>query len=104
MAKLYRSNWSVKPLEINFNQKQWRQDFGAYVKDKLFWSADVKVSRARAEKGPSTYAKVKGVKSFEVYNTFGGSVVVHFENNNKIISSNREDLINSYLEERGYKK
>ena len=24
---------------VNFNQKQWRQDFAAYVKDKLDWSS-----------------------------------------------------------------
>ena len=103
MTKTYRSNWNVKELSVNFNQKQWRQDFGAYVRSKLFWFGDVRVSRARVEKGPSSYAKIKGVKCFEVYNNVGGAVVVHFQNENEIISTTHEDLVKNYFEERGLK-
>ena len=103
MAKAYNTNWSVKELTINFNQKQWRQDFGAYVRDKLYWYGIVRVSRAKADKGPDLYSKIKGAKTFEVYNDVGGAVVVHFQNNNEIIGSTHEELLQQYFQERGLK-
>lgn len=34
MAKRYNSNWDAKRLVVSFNQKQWRQDFAAFVREK----------------------------------------------------------------------
>lgn len=103
MAKAYNSNWSVKPLSVNFNQKQWRQDFGAYVRDHLYWDAKVRVSRSRGiGKGPNLYTK--GVKQFEVYNGVGGEVSVQYQNNNEVLYTTHEELLNKYFEERGFKQ
>lgn len=102
MSKIYNSNWDVKPLLINFNQKQWRQDLGAYIRNKLFWDGTTRVSRAKSlTKGPNIITK--GIKSFEIYNAYGGSVKVEFQNNNEILHTTHEALVKQYFEERGLK-
>ena len=102
MAKTYNTNWLAKPLSINFNQKQWRQDLAAYVREHLFWGI-TKVSRAKCFNGPDLYSKIKGAKTFYIYNDVGGQVIVHFEEDNKILDTTHEDLIKKYFEERGVK-
>ncbi len=97
MAKRYNSNWDAKRLIVNFNQKQWRQDFAAFVKEKKFWSI-VRVTRSKTI---SNNPLDKGIKSFEVYDRYGGSVRVTYQDNNKIINTNDIDMIKSYLEEKG---
>ena len=97
MAKKYNSNWDAKRLVVSFNQKQWRQDFAAFVREKKFWSI-TRVTRSRAI---SNNPLDRGIKSFEVYDRYGESVIVTYQDDNKIISSTDEELIKKYLEERG---
>lgn len=102
MSKTYKSTWNVKPLIINFNYKMWRQDFGAYVRSKLFWDGTTRVSRARIKNKKNNYV-TKGIKTFEVYNSYGGNVTVDFQNNNQIVYTTHEDLAKEYFKERGVK-
>lgn len=100
--KTYNSNWNVKRLSVNFNQKQWRQDFGAFIRSKLFWDGTTRVSRAKApSKGPNSITK--GIKQFEVYNRYGGNVSIQFQNENEVLSTTHEDLVKEYFKERGLK-
>lgn len=97
MAKKYNSNWNAKKLTVDFNQKQWRQDFAAYVKEKKFWDV-AKVTRAKIV---SNNSREKGIKYFEIFNTYGGNIVVTFSNNYQIVNSNEKELITEYLKEKG---
>lgn len=97
MAKKYNSNWDAKRLIVSFNQKQWRQDFAAFVREKKFWN----ITRVTRSIAISNNPLDRGIKSFEVYNQYGGSVKVTYQDDNKIISSTDEELIKKYLEERG---
>lgn len=99
MGKAYNSKWKVTPLTINFNQKQWRQDFGAFIRSKLFWDGTTLVTRSKAKsKGPNLITK--GIRTFEVYNAYGGSVIVEYQNENEVLYTTHEDLIKQYFEER----
>ena len=101
MAKTYNSNWKTQRLEINFNQKQWRQDFGAFIREKLFWDGKTRVSRSRAKtKGPNLITK--GIKTFEIYNSYS-SVIVEYQNNNEVLYTTHEELVKEYFKERGLK-
>lgn len=97
MAKKYNSAWDAKRLVVNFSQKQWRQDFAAFVRTKKFWDF-TRVTRARAV---SNNPLDRGIKSFEVYNRYGGNVTVTFQDENKIVSSSNLELVEEYLSERG---
>lgn len=102
MSKIYNSNWDVKRLSVNFNQKQWRQDFGAFVRDHLFWGGAARVSRSRpVSRGINLYTK--GVRQFEIYNGVGGEVRVQYQKNNEIVCTTHEDLVKQYFLERGLK-
>jgi hypothetical protein len=99
MAKVYNSRWEAKPLIVNFNQKQWRQDFAAFIRKKLFWDSTTMVTRSKAKtKGVNLITK--GIKMFEVYNGYGGSIKVEYQNENEILYTTNPDLVNKYLEER----
>ena len=96
MNRKYRNVWEAKKMIINFNFKEWRQDFASYVQENKYWR-EVGVTRARALDG-NFYNK--GIKKFEVFNRYGGSVKVSFKNENEIIGSNEQELIKRYLDER----
>lgn len=99
MGKVYNSKWKVTPLTVNFNQKQWRQDFGAFIRSKLFWDGTTLVTRSKAKsKGPNLITK--GIRTFEVYNAYGGSVIVEYQNENEVLYTTHEDLIKQCFEER----
>lgn len=100
MSKAYNSRWSVKQLNVNFNQKQWRQDFGAYVKNKLFWRGLVLVTRSKAKSKTSNLKSTKGSKTFEVYNGYGGSVIVTYQKENEVLYTSHDELIEEYFEKR----
>ena len=102
MAKVYNSAWSVKPLAVNFNRKEWRQDLGAYVRRKLFWDGTTRVSRSRRKTKDSNLV-TKGIKTFEIYNNYGGCVRVDYQNNNEVLYTTHEEIIEKYFEERGLK-
>lgn len=97
MAKKYSSNWDAKRLIVSFNQKQWRQDFAAFVREKKFWD----ITRVTRSKSISNNPLDRGIKSFEVYNQYGGSVKVTYQDDNKIINSTDDEIIRKYLQEKG---
>lgn len=96
MTKKYKNCWDSKKMNINFTQKQWRQDFASYVREKLFWDMAM-VTRSTIVK---TNNKNEKIKEFSVYNNYGRNIDVKFKNENIIISSTHLDLVNKYLEER----
>lgn len=99
MEKRYNSNWNAKKLFINFNHKQWRQDFAAYVREKLFWDR-AKVTRARSISQKNSFYE-KGLKQFEVYDGYGRSVNLTFKNESDIVDSSDSKLIEDYFKLRG---
>lgn len=68
-------------LVVNFNQKKWRQDFAAYVKDKLDWSS-ARVTKSKViEKGyydNSLGERLSSLKEFRVINGSGGEVKIQY--------------------------
>lgn len=100
MAKIYNSNWIAKPLSVNFNHKQWRQDLAAFIKNQLFWTGITKVSRARVIEKDVNNTIV--IKQFEIYDTVGNQVQVKFKNNNEIINTTHEEIIKNYFEKRRF--
>lgn len=99
MSKTYNTTWNAKRLTVNFNHKQWRQDFAAFIKDKKFWD----ITRVTKAKTLSNNPLNKGTKSFRVYNQYGGQVDVTYSDDCKIINSNHLELVKEYLEKRGIK-
>ncbi len=97
MAKKYSSNWDAKRLIVSFNQKQWRQDFASFVREKKFWD----ITRVTRSRSISNNPLDRGIKSFEVYNQYGGSVKVTYQDDNKIIDSTDDEIIRKYLQEKG---
>ncbi len=68
-------------LIVNFNQKQWRQDFAAYVKDKLDWSSARVTKSAVIEKGHYDNALgeyLTSLKEFKVINGTGEEVKIQY--------------------------
>lgn len=102
MSRAYYQSHQAKRLEINFNQKQWRQDFADFVKRKLSWTGETVVTRSKAlTKGINIY--YKGIKSFEISNVNGGSVYVEYQDGNVVTNTTARDLIDEYLEMRNLK-
>lgn len=68
-------------MQVNFNQKKWRQDFAWYVKEKLNWdSARVTKSEIK-EKGHydnSLGEYLTSLKEFRVINSQGERVVIQY--------------------------
>lgn len=99
MTKIYNNCWNAKPLTINFNQKQWRQDIAAFCKERLSWVGGVKVTRSKTiTKGVNIYSK--GVRQFDVFNDYGDTISIQYQNNNEIVSTTNEELVKMYIEER----
>lgn len=68
-------------LIVNFNQKQWRQDFAAYVKEKLDWSSARVTKSEVIEKGHydnSLGEYITSLKEFRVINGSGGEVKIQY--------------------------
>lgn len=99
MSKIYKTTWDAKRLTVNFNYKQWRQDFAAFVREKEFWD----ITRVTRSKAISNNSLDRGIKSFQVYNQYGGQVDVTYSDDCKIINSNHVELVKEYLEKRGIK-
>ncbi len=98
--KKYNHNWETKPLTLNFNLKQWRQDLGYFIRAKKFWDGTTRITRSKAV-GSSSNRFEKGVKQFEIYNAFGGNVIVKYQNCNEILYTNEPELVKNYKEFRG---
>lgn len=97
MARKYNSNWNAKKMSVNFNEKQWRQDLAYFIVNKLYWYK-VRVSRSRAV---SRKTIDKGNKQFEIFDGYGGQVIVIYKNKCDLISSTHEELIKEYLHQKG---
>ena len=91
--KRYKTSWSAQKMKINFNQKQWRQDLAAFVKEKKFWG-ETNVTRSKI------IDKKEGIKEFNIYSGYGLDVIIKYKENNEIINCSNEELINQYLIER----
>lgn len=100
MSRKYSSTWKTKSLTIDFAQKQWRQDFGEFIRTKLFWDGTTRITRAKIIDEGNNLEKIK---KFEVYNAYGNSVTVKFKNQNEVLYADRQELLNEYLEKRGVK-
>lgn len=96
MAKQYRTTWGAEKLTINFNQKQWRQDFAAFVKEKRYWA----VTRVTKSRSISRNPLDKGIKTFTVYDRYGNEVKITYQNNNEIINTTDSEITLMYFEER----
>lgn len=97
MAKKYNNNWNAKKLIVSFNQKQWRQDLAAYIREKLFWP-EARVTRSR---NISNKKADKGIKQFEIFNNTGYSISIKYKNDNEIIECSKYEVVRDYLEEKG---
>lgn len=92
--KKYNSSWNAEEMQINFNQKQWRQDLAAFVSKKLYW-IPTRVTRSKTIEKKTTYNEA--VKEFNVYNGYGGEVVIRYSNKNEIIYTTHEELLTEYF-------
>ena len=99
MRKANNSKWKVTPLTVNIKQKQWRQDFRAFIRNKLFWDGTTLVTRSKAKSKEHNLA-TKGIKTFEVYNAYGGSVKVEYQKENEILYTSHEELLKQYFAEK----
>lgn len=93
---------------VNFNQKQWRQDFAAYVKDKLDWSSARVTKPEVIKKGyydNSLGERLSSLKEFRVNNGTGGEVRIQYYHNNIVgedgmTYTDRDfELVYNYLKE-----
>lgn len=97
--KKYSNKWIAKPLTINFNHKEWRQDFAAFVRKKLFWDIAM-VTRAKSS-SKSKYYNASECREFEIYDGYGRNIKVVFKNKNGIVSISQPGLIEEYYSLRG---
>lgn len=100
MARVYHASYNVKHLDVNFNLKMWRQDLGDFIRKNKFWDGSTRVTKAKSiPKGPNIISK--GVKTFSIYNAYGGSVDIQFQNMNELLYTNEPNLVKEYLISRG---
>lgn len=96
MGRKINNNWPAKKMNINFNQKQWRQDLAMFVHDNLFWPA-TRVTKSRIISGRRTSNEIR---EFQVYNSNGISVTVRYKQQDKILYSSDKEIIKKYFESR----
>lgn len=68
-------------MGVNFNQKQWRQDFAYYVKEKLEWDTSRVTKSKVIEKGHydnSLGDYISSLKEFRVINGCGEEVIIQY--------------------------
>ena len=72
---------NLKMSVVNFNQKQWRQDFAAYVQDKLGWTSS-RVTKSKVIKKAyydnSLGEHITSLKEFRVINGSGNEVKIQY--------------------------
>lgn len=96
--KIYNSSWNAKKLEIDFNQKQWRQDLAAFISQKEYWYR-TKVSRSKTVEKKTKYNS--SIREFKVFDGCGGNVQIRYTNKNEIIYTTNDELVALYFQERG---
>lgn len=90
MARRYYSNHETKKLEINFNQKIWRQDLAEFVKRKSNWDfLSTRVTRARVVS--------RDIKQFSIYDGYGRQIDIRYQDGNNIVYADNKDLIDEYI-------
>lgn len=92
--KKYNSNWLAKEMEVDFNQKQYRQDLAAYVSKSKFWYP-TRVTRSRTVQQGNNSSEC--IKEFLIYNGVGGEIVIRYTNKNEIIYTTNEKILEEYL-------
>ena len=97
--KKYNSSWDAEELQVNFNQKQWRQDLASYVSKNKFWFP-VRVTRAKVLEEKTEHSS--SVKEFSIYDCHGNSMIIRFMNKNDIIYTDYEELLAGYLKTRKF--
>ncbi len=93
MAKKYNRSWVAKKIVIDFNQKQWRQDIGAFISEKRYWFF-AKVTRSKM------LDRVTNTKTFEIYNKHGVSFYITYQGQNKVVDCSDKDLVQKYFEDK----
>ena len=98
MTRNYKNTWNAKKLEINFNQKQWRQDLASFIVVKLQWLG-VKTSRSKVIE--KDFKDKNCIREFEIFDDNNNSCTVKYTNKNEIIDSSHRELINEYMSMKG---
>lgn len=94
--KNYNSNWKAKTLKINFNQKQWRQDLAAFIRDCKKWG-NTRVTRSKI----ISEDKSKTIKEFQIFNEDNNYYFnVQYRGENQILDSTDMALTDEYLKGR----
>ncbi|MCX4365085.1 MAG: hypothetical protein OSJ70_04870 [Bacilli bacterium] len=99
--KKYNAYWNAAEMQINFNQKQWRQDLAAFISKKLNWT-HTRVTRSKIIEIKEDLKDT--IKEFEVFSTSYGTITIQYTSKNKIISSTNEELINEYFAIKGFEE
>lgn len=90
--KRFNSSWEAKTLKVNFNQKQWRQDIAAWIRDCNLWpSARVTRSKIVSEE------KDKVIKEFKIFNENDSYFYVKYSEENHILESSNSVLTEEYM-------
>lgn len=100
-VRKYSGSWNAEEMQINFNQKQWRQDLAAFVGKKRYW-LQTRVSRSRTIEKKSNYNEA--IKEFSIYDAYGGEEIVRYTNKNEIIHTTNEQLLLEYYNLKGLRK
>lgn len=97
MRRNYANNWEAKRIEVNFNQKQWRQDLASFMIGKLGWFK-ARVSRSKVVEKKSNVND--STREFEIYD-YNHSCKVKYRDKNRIIfdsdSYDYQDVLEEYL-------
>lgn len=94
--KTFNSNWEAKFLDVNFNQKQWRQDIAAFICSSKHWGK-TRVSRSKIIEEQ----KDKTIKEFQIFNEVDDCFFsVKYYANNKILEATDMALVEEYLKGR----
>lgn len=99
--KRYNAYWNAAEMQINFNQKQWRQDLAAFIGKKMNWTR-TRVTRSRIIDENKNLKDT--IKEFEVFSTSYGTIIIQYASKNKIISSTNEEIVKEYFLQKGFKE
>ncbi len=103
--KKYNTSWYAKPLMINFNYKQWRQDLAAFIKKKEFWDYALVTKARTVDKKMGDYPK--GSKWFEIFDGHGRNLIFIFNNKQEILnvepSNYNLEILQEYFNLRNFK-
>lgn len=95
MSRKYYASHETKKLEIDFNQKNWRQDLAAFVKKKLNW--DWRSTRVTRSKLISNE-----VKQFKIFDQYGRTIDIRYSEKNHIVYADNRALIDEYIRLRSF--